>query len=209
MELSTWISYVAMITALIAFPGPSSLLITMHGYRYGIRRTHYTIVAHLIGSLLLMILSALGLGLIIATSEVLFSVIKYLGAAYLIYLGITTWRKDDLSTDALTGQAAQRKSTLLMLKQGFLTEVSNPKDLVFFAALFPVFINPEQAILGQFLILMITWLVIDYVLKIVYSLAGKRINRQFSNCSFTRWFNRITGGMFIVAGLALAGSNQK
>lgn len=208
MELTTWVSYVAMITALIAFPGPSSLLITLHGYQYGVKRTHYTIGAHLVGSLLLMVLSALGLGLLIASSEVLFSLIKYLGACYLIYLGVTTWRK----TAPVSHEAAastKNSSTYLMLKQGFWTEVSNPKDLVFFAALFPVFIDASQPVLGQFVILMVTWLVVDYILKIFYSSAGKRINKQFSSAKFVQYFNRITGGMFVAAGLALAGSNNK
>jgi threonine/homoserine/homoserine lactone efflux protein len=209
MELTLWLSYVAMISALIAFPGPSSLLITMHGYRYGLKRSNYTIIANLLGSLVLMVLSALGLGILIATSDNLFSIVKYLGAAYLVYMGVKTWRKSTLPATKNSSNNINGESVSSMFKQGFFTGISNPKDLVFFAALFPVFINSEQPIIGQFLILMLTWLAIDYIIKIIYSLTGKRINKEFSSNSFVTIFNRITGGMFIVAGLALAGSNHK
>ena len=210
MELTFWLSYVAMISTLIAFPGPSSLLITMHGYQHGFKRSNYTIVANLIGSLVLMILSALGLGILISTSETLFSIVKYLGAAYLIYIGIKTWRKSAVIANKNNGSNnSKNESACSMFKQGFFTGISNPKDLVFFAALFPVFINSDQPILGQFLVLMFTWLIIDYIIKVVYSLTGKRINKQFSSSTFVTIFNSITGAMFIVAGLALAGSNNK
>jgi len=209
MELTVWLSYVAMISALIAFPGPSSLLITMHGYQYGFKKSNYTILSNLLGSLVLMVLSALGLGVLISTSETLFSIVKYIGAAYLIYLGIKTWSKSTASTEQNNNQISNDETASSLLKQGFFTGISNPKDLVFFAALFPVFINPEKAILGQFLVLLLTWLVVDYAIKVVYSLAGKRINKQFSSSTFVTVFNRLTGGMFIVAGLALAGSNTK
>jgi len=209
MELTSWLSYVAMISALIAFPGPSSLLITMHGYQYGFKKSNYTIVSNLLGSLILMALSALGLGVLISTSETLFSFIKYLGAAYLIYIGVKTWRKSEVTANNKSTNNANNESNISLLKQGFFTGISNPKDLVFFAALFPVFINSQQPMIGQFFILMFTWLFIDYMIKIIYSLTGKRINKQFSNSTFAKLFNRITGGMFIVAGMALAGSNNK
>lgn len=209
MEFTLWVSYVAMISALIAFPGPSSLLITMHGYQYGFKKSNYTIFANLLGSLILMVLSALGLGALIFTSEVLFTIIKYLGAAYLIFLGIKTFFQSAKNKKNNDEQQISTQSSSSLFKQGFFTGISNPKDLLFFAALFPVFINTEQAILGQFLILMVTWLVIDYLIKIVYSLAGKKIHQKFSSPSFMTVFNRITGGLFISAGLVLAGSNQK
>ena len=209
MEFTIWLSYVAMISTLIAFPGPSSLLITMHGYQYGFKKSNYTIIANLLGSLVLMVLSALGLGVLISTSETLFSLVKYLGAVYLIYIGVKTWRNSKVTTNNKNTNNLNHESNISIFKQGFFTGISNPKDLVFFAALFPVFINSQQPIIGQFFILMFTWLIIDYIIKIIYSLTGKRINKKFSNSTFVTIFNRITGGMFIVAGIALAGANNK
>ena len=209
MELTVWLSYVAMISVLIAFPGPSSLLVTLHGYQYGFRRSNFTIIANLLGSLVLMILSALGLGILISTSDILFSSVKYLGAGYLIYIGIKTWRRSTAVLNNESTDIINDESNLSLLKQGFFTGISNPKDLVFFTALFPVFISADQPIIGQLLVLMCTWLVIDYLLKVIYSLTGKKINKQFSSGTFVTVFNRITAGMFIVAGMALAGLNNK
>ena len=209
MDLTAWLSYVAMISALIAFPGPSSLLITLHGYQYGLKRSNFTISGNLLGSFVLMTLSALGLGIIITTSETMFSVVKYLGAVYLIYMGIKTWRKASNHGDSSENiKMDTYESSGTMFKHGFFTGVSNPKDLVFFAALFPVFINSTRPILEQLLVLMITWLVIDYVIKAIYATTGTRINKQFSNNSFVTVFNRITGGMFVLAGVALANSGK-
>lgn len=209
MELSVWLSYVALISALIAFPGPSSLLITLHGYRYGLKKTNYSIFGNLFGSLVLMSFSALGLGVMLTTSELMFSVIKYLGAGYLIYLGVKIWNKKSIhDTDNIHSPKQEVHSSKNLIKQGFFTGLSNPKDLIFFTALFPVFINSKSPIFWQLLVLMITWLIIDYAIKVVYASTGKRINRQFSNASFVTAFNRLTGGMFITAGVVLAGSNK-
>ena len=131
------------------------------------------------------------------------------GAAYLIYIGFTTWRRPTARTNSEITNNLNEESNVSLLKQGFFTGISNPKDLVFFAALFPMFISTERPFLEQLLVLMCTWLVIDYLLKIIYSLTGKRINKQFSSSSFTTIFNRVTGGMFIVAGIALAGISNK
>ena len=208
MDLSVWLSYIALITVLIAFPGPSSLLITIHGYQYGLKKTNYSIFGNLFGSIVLMVLSALGLGAILSSSEVMFSIIKYIGGAYLIYLGIKTWNKTSAvdSTDDSSPEAEESSATLL--KQGFFTGLSNPKDLLFFTALFPAFINSQSPLAEQFLVLMLTWVTLDYLIKVVYALAGRRVNKQFTNQTFVKVFNRVTGGMFITAGVALASSNK-
>jgi threonine/homoserine/homoserine lactone efflux protein len=87
-----------------------------------------------------------------------------------------------------------------LFKQGFLTGISNPKDLLFFAALFPAFLNEQQPLLMQLVILMTTWSVVDYMIKVVYVLMGKKINSKFSSPSFLKVCNRLTGGIFIGLG---------
>jgi len=91
MDTTTWLAYAGVITALIIIPGPSSVLITLHGYKYGFKKTNSTIIGNLIGSSVLMGLSAIGLSLILTSSEVIFSLVKYIGAAYLIFIGIKAW----------------------------------------------------------------------------------------------------------------------
>lgn len=207
MEFTTWLSYVSIITALIAIPGPSSMLITLHGAKYGFKKANLTVLGNLAGSLVLMGLSALGLGAILTSSELLFSIAKYLGASYLIYLGIKTilsTPKNKTNNDEII----QIESNSDLIKTGFLTGASNPKDLIFFAALFPAFLNKDSSIVTQLVILMITWLIVDYSLKVMYVFAGKKITHLFSNANFSTWFNRITGGVFIGFGAVLAGYNK-
>ncbi len=204
MELTTWFAYLGVIAALIALPGPSSLLITLHGYQYGLKKSNHTIVGNMTGSFILMGLSALGLGLLLTTSETIFTLTKYIGASYLIYLGINAWRKSAVIDGSEVSNSVTFEKNSSLFKQGFLTGISNPKDLLFFTALFPAFLNEQQPLLMQLVILMTTWLVVDYMIKVIYVLMGKEINSKFSSPSFLKIFNRLTGGIFIGFGVLLA-----
>ncbi len=209
MELTTWLAYVGVITALIALPGPSSLLITLHGSQYGFVKSNNTIIGNVLGSFILMSFSAFGLGVVLTASDTVFSIAKYIGAAYLIYLGIKTWRASTSAASDSVSSASFNESNSTIFRQGFLTGVSNPKDLLFFTALFPAFLNGQSPLLIQLVILMLTWLVVDYAIKVIYVMAGKKIRVQFSNPNFLSMFNRLTGGMFVVFGTLLASSSNK
>jgi len=146
----------------------------------------------------------------LSTSETLFLITKYLGAAYLMYLGVKTWRNSSIDKNSTSASTAQADSVVSIFKQGFFTGVSNPKDLLFFAALFPAFLNAQQPLLIQLSILMLTWLVVDYLIKIVYVMVGKKLKMKFSNPNFLRTFNRLTGSMFFGFGfgILIAGTNK-
>ncbi|ODS23991.1 hypothetical protein AB835_06180 [Candidatus Endobugula sertula] len=209
MDIAVWITYIGVIAALIAFPGPSSLLITLHGYQYGLRRSNVTIAANTLGSFLLMFLSVLGLGLILSSSEFVFQIAKYIGAVFLIYIGVKTWRQSASSASLFDIKGdVPLESAAAMFSKGFLTGVSNPKDLIFFAALFPAFLNQEAPLILQFAVLVTTWLVVDYSIKLLYAVSGRALREKFSQASFAEKFNKITGGLFVCIGLALAGANR-
>ncbi len=209
MEITIWLTYLGVIIALIAIPGPSSLLITLHGYKYGLKKTNSTIVGNVLGSFILMAISSTGLSALLSTSETLFLITKYLGAAYLIFLGIKTWRNSAMDNNINPVSAPRVESTFTIFKQGFFTGVSNPKDLLFFAALFPAFLSPQQPLLVQLSILMLTWLVVDYLMKVLYVMVGKRLKDKFSNPNFLRNFNRFTGSLFFGFGILIAGTNKQ
>ena len=209
MDLTTWLAYLGVISLLIATPGPSCLLATFHGYKYGVKKTHATIFGDLLGAAILMLISALGLGVLLASSDTLFMVLKFIGAAYLIYLGVQTWRKPVMtSDDSPIDSNTAIEPTGQLFKQGLLTSVTNPKDLLFFAALFPAFLNNQQPLFTQLAILMITWTVVNYFITLLYAIAGTKVNKQFSKPSFMKVFNRVTGGIFISFGALLAGSSN-
>jgi threonine/homoserine/homoserine lactone efflux protein len=163
-----------------------------------------------VASLSLMALSAIGLGAILAASETAFLIIKSLGAGYLIYLGICAWR--DANTPIGSVEIAQATagevSFASLFNRGFVVGVSNPKDLLFFAALFPSFINIDQPQLPQFLILACSWFVVDFIAMYLYASVGGKISPLFGNIRISRIFNRTIASIFIAAGSALVISSK-
>ncbi|MGP9679110.1 LysE family translocator [Halomonas sp. AOP27-A1-41] len=209
MDTLTWLTYVGVIFALIIFPGPVALLCTSHGLKFGRKYTTATVLGGALSSLVLMMVSSLGLGAILAASESAFYILKLFGGAYLIYLGIAAWR-DSSGIDIQSPSAAgkQRIPMKTLFRRGFMVGISNPKDLLFFAALFPNFIDVSQPQLIQFVILAVTWLVIDFTLMSTYAGLGSSISRWFQSPRRYKRFNRATGGLFIAAGGTLMVSNQ-
>lgn len=211
MSLHHWLIYVSVVLAIIVAPGPTALLCISHGAAHGVLRTLATIVGGMCASLTLMALSALGLGAAIAASDVLFHVIKYVGAAYLVYLGISTWRAQPQNFGPLTADGGHTEPVAhrrTLFRKGFFVGIGNPKDLLFFGSLFPQFIDPTRPIAGQLAVLGATWLVIDGLVMVGYAKGGAAIVARLKGGRIGKTFNRITGGAFVVAGGALAAANR-
>jgi len=211
MSLHHWLLYVSVVLAVILTPGPSAALCLTHGATQGVWRATATVLGGMVASLTLMTLSALGLGAAIAASTTLFLAIKFAGAAYLIYLGIAMWRAPaPVAGDAATAAAQPpARGTLARLwRQGFLVGIGNPKDLLFFGALFPQFLDTTKPMAPQFALLAATWLVVDGLAMTGYAALGTRIGPALRRSGAGRLFNRLTGGAFIAAGGALAVANR-
>ncbi|MBY6186624.1 LysE family translocator [Marinobacter hydrocarbonoclasticus] len=203
MTLEIWLAYVGVISMLILFPGPFALLCVSHGAAHGQVRSLWTILGGTFASLALMTASSLGLGAILASSTRAFLLLKVVGAAYLIYLGISAWRQS--SDAAIETQATHIDSAqpLTLMRTGFLVGISNPKDLLFFAALFPTFIQVDQPFVPQILTLALSWIVIDSTVMFLYCLLGTRITPWFAHPRNRQRFNRTTGSLFTGAGVTL------
>jgi homoserine/homoserine lactone efflux protein len=213
MSLHHWLLYVSVVLAVIVTPGPSAALCLTHGATQGVWRATATVLGGMVASLTLMTLSALGLGAAIAASTTLFLAIKFAGAAYLIWLGIAMWRAPapDAGADVqpAAGQPAAYRGTVARLwRQGFLVGIGNPKDLLFFGALFPQFLDTTRPMAPQFALLAATWLVVDGLAMTGYAALGTRIGPALRRSGAGRLFNRLTGGAFIAAGGALAVANR-
>lgn len=222
MSWNIWLLYVSLAGALILSPGPSALLCVSHAISHGARQTVATILGGITASMTLMLLSALGLGAVIAASDTLFHAIKWAGAAYLIYLGISTWRSkpqaaapqtvEQLAAGAAAvpvPQASQPSATWGQLyRKGLMVGIGNPKDLLFFSALFPQFLNPAEPVVGQLAILAVSWMVLDGTIMFAYALFGSKLLARMGRGGVGRWFNRVTGGAFIAAGGVLAASSR-
>ncbi|GAB7258756.1 LysE family translocator [Dickeya ananatis] len=208
MTLHLWLVYLGVITVLIAVPGPSALLSMTHGLRYGQRRALATILGGATGSLLLMTASALGLGAVLAASATAFLVLKVVGALYLIWLGISAWRTQENTLTPSSEVEESAPGALGLYRRGFMVGVSNPKDILFFAALFPNFVDTGAPQAMQFALLALTWAVLDCSIMFTYACMGSRVSTLFAHPRRLRLFNRATGTLFIFAGSALVASTK-
>jgi len=206
MELTTWLVYLSVISLLIFSPGPSALLCVSDGLKFGNKKTIPTILGGAIAALVLMSISASGLGAILVASETLFFTIKMLGALYLIYLGYSTWKESGikLEDNTKTQKPLLDYSFWSLFRKGFMVGISNPKDLLFFIALFPSFMNAELPQLSQYATLAGTWFVIDCTSMFMYAGLGSKISPWLSQVKTMTLVNRSVGSLFIVLGSTLA-----
>lgn len=201
MPIETWTVYVLTVLALMITPGPSQLLMLTHSGVYGFRRSLSTAAGDLSANALQMLAAGLGLAAIIAASATTLTVIKWIGVAYLIWLGVRMIRQAKPDAPA---EPSERKIASLgtLWLQGFLTSAANPKAVVFFAALFPQFIASEAAFWPQFLILSATYIIMDGLFLSAYGIGSRWIVKRFKG-SAAVWIEQIGGGLMIGAALLL------
>ena len=185
------------------------LLALTHGMKYGARRTTVSALGNLSVTLLQAAISIAGLGAILLASEGLFNFIKWAGAVYLVYMGISIWRSPNMSVSEKTNSSHPPKVSLrkMYLQAAFVT-AGNPKAIVFFTAVFPQFIDPNVAYIPQCGMLMGTGGVIAFGCFMIYAIGGQNIMTLFSKATVGKYFNKIIGGTFIGAGTGLASSNN-
>lgn len=196
MELGLFTAYAATVIVLALTPGPSTMLGSAHGMRYGARGTVPTILGDLSANSLQMLAAALGLGAVVASSRSMFLALKWAGVAYLVWLALDHLRK---ARRAETLSAASSPGNHRRFLQGFITSASNPKAVVFFAALFPQFIDPNGSLVGQLLILGTTFLVIDGASVMLYAATGGRLSRWLAAKGRVGLQRRITGWFLLIA----------
>jgi len=209
MQLQTWLLFVVTVFFVSATPGPNMLLALTHGIRHGVRKTLPTMGGLLLGLGIIMLGSAAGLGALLAASEKLFSLVKYAGAAYLIWLGVKTWRAP--ATPLATQDAAPPlgEGGWNKFRTGFLVSMSNPKAFIFFTALFPQFMDAHAPQAPQLLVLAATFYVIESGWQLIYASCGARLARWLANARRVRWLNRFAGGSFVGAGVALSSVSRQ
>ena len=198
MTLTTYFLYLAAVALLIFTPGPTMLMCMTTSLNHGPRKAMTSVAGSVSAVLGVMLLSALGLGALLAASETAFTVAKLLGAAYLIYLGVKTFRNDASVLRAEAGPLeAPRRSFFL---RGFLVGASNPKAVLFFAAFFPQFLNPAEPFVPQFAILALTFMAFEFSVLCGCALGVSRIAPLLRSSRAVRWFNRVSGGLFTLMG---------
>jgi threonine/homoserine/homoserine lactone efflux protein len=199
MTLHSWLIYVAAAVGLSLSPGPNGLLALTHGALHGRRKTLYTIVGGSFGFVTLVALSMFGIGALLQTSLVWLAVMKWLGGAYLVWLGIQVWRSPPIGID-LPRHARPRPGWSLF-RQGALSALTNPKGLLFFAAFLPQFIDPARSLFVQFVIMAGTFAAIEFATEAFIASMAHRISPWLKRVG--RRFNQACGGVFVAIGVAL------
>lgn len=203
MTVETWLVYAVTALGLSLTPGPNGLLALAHGARFGLGRTSFTVLGGVCGFTLLIAASLAGLGALMAASEQAFTLARWIGAAYLVHLGIRTWRAPPPGADEGPGDAAGAAGgPLALFRQGLLVALSNPKALLFFAAFLPQFMTPGTPFLMELAVLGGTFAAVEFAYELVVAGAAQRLAPLLRRHG--RLFNRAAGTSFVGIGAAMA-----
>ncbi|MBU1140333.1 MAG: homoserine/homoserine lactone efflux protein [Proteobacteria bacterium] len=204
MTLDVWLTYLLSVIVLSVSPGAGAINTMSCGLRYGMRRTLPAILGLQLGLALCILLVGFGLGAVIATSSVAFSLLKWFGALYLIWLGYKKWGD---STEVILDNSHDEQQLVtaatLFIRAVFIN-LTNPKAIIFLVALFPIFLNPETPKINQFLILGVTSLGVDTLVMLGYAHLSSRLRPLLKNKKAMQLQNRIFGSLFVGAGALLA-----
>lgn len=201
MDLSVWLTYFLAAIILSVTPGPGVFSAIRSGLHHGVRRGVWNAVGMQAANVIHVVIVAFGLGALLLASEALFSVVKWVGVAYLIYLGVVTWRSPPRAFEDEPENDASLRGIFL---HGFLVNLTNPKGILFFVAVLPQFIDVAKPQALQYLVLALTTFTVDLVVMVGYTALAARVLRVMKDPTQLRWVNRVLGGLFVATGLALA-----
>jgi len=194
MSLEIWLTYLATVLAFMITPGPSHLLMLSNSLTYGFRPSLATAAGDLTANAFQMLAAGLGLAAILVASQNALTIVKWLGVVYLAWMGVRMWRRADRAKS--TANAAHSASLASLWMQGFLTSAANPKAVVFFAALFPQFIDPNSTFIPQFFALSITYLIVDGTFLASYGISASWLASKLAG-KVTAKVNRF-GSVFLI-----------
>lgn len=203
--MENYILFVAIASATIASPGPGVILTITNSIKDGFRGAISGILGVASAMLCIAIISATSVAAILSTSALAFTILKYIGSAYLIYLGIKMWRSSSSFNVSSNNVSKSHKKKFI---EGFLITLLNPKPIFFFMALFPQFINPNEAYIFQFLLLAITFSVLVVIIHFSYALFAKSARSKLSTPKGSLILSKASGTFYMLFGAGLATANK-
>lgn len=212
MNIENWLLFLSIAFIATVTPGPAVLLVSSHSVAYGLRNAVATILGNVSGLFIMSALSVLGLSTIILYSTSVFMVLKYLGAAYLIYLGFKLWRHGfggaaSINTVGEEGPNAPHFSR--RYAHGLFVALSNPKAIAFTTALFPQFIDHTQPTLPQFSVLVATFMVLSFTCLMGFGYMAENAKNRAKSIKASTILSKFFGTAFIASGVLLASATQK
>ena len=202
MALHTWLLYLLASAGLSITPGPNTLLALTHGALHGHRKTLCTISGGALGFTALIALSMLGIGALIQAWAPALLVLKWLGGAYLVWLGVNLWRSPGVQLqEAGPGATAAAVPGARLFRQGCISAVSNPKALLFYGAFLPQFLDPRRGLMMQLAIMAATFVAIEFVYEYLLARLAWRVQPWLARHG--RRFNKTCGALFALFGIAM------
>jgi threonine/homoserine/homoserine lactone efflux protein len=206
MSLSGWLLFIPAALALSLYPGPNNLMALSSAARNGFATPVLAGLGRILAFAILIALCGLGLGSLLAASEIYFTVLKWVGGLYLVYIGIRILRQKSHGDDS-TREVADLPLRHFA-RQEFLVAISNPKAIVIFTAFFPHFLDPAAPVPMQFLWLGVAFLMLETFSIAVYAFVGARLGSVTRSEKGRKWLNRGSGGALISAGLLLTATSR-
>lgn len=201
MSPATWFAFTAASIVLLLIPGPTVLLVVSYALTQGKRIAVATAAGVALGDFTAMTLSLAGLGALLLTSATMFTALKWIGAVYLVYLGIRLWRSEPQLPNVTNVPAA---STGRIFGHAFVVTALNPKSIAFFVAFVPQFIDHGAPILPQLVIMEVTFVTLAGLNALVYALAADQLRLRIRRPNVLRWLNRAGAGCLVGMGAATA-----
>ncbi|CAN7662726.1 LysE family translocator [Variovorax paradoxus] len=203
MTLSTYLLFLPACFAINMAFGPNNLLSVTNGARHGVSPAVIAAGGRLAAFAIMIAIAGLGMGAVLVASELAFDVIKYIGAAYLVWIGVRLLRAPAPAAEAQAADAAAPPSMRALVRQEFTVAAGNPKAILVFTAFFPQFVVPG-AYATSYLLLGTTFLLLEVVAIALYAMLGARMRRLANGGRAMRWFNKVSGSMMVGFGLLLA-----
>lgn len=201
VSFELWLAFALAAAAVIAIPGPTTLMVMGHTVSNGWRMGALSLIGVTLGDICAITLSVLGFSALLATSATAFTVLKWAGALYLVWLGIQLWRAPPMN---LTPTHEKRTSARGAIAQTFIVTLLNPKGILFFAAFLPQFIDPARPLWPQVIVLMLTFDVLAAAIQGVYIFGLARARNRIVSPRALTLMNRTGGAMLVGAGLLTA-----
>ena len=204
MTLATYLLYLSAVALLVLTPGPTMLMCVSNAINHGPARALASVSGSVSAALCVMTLSALGLGALLAASAMAFLLVKLVGAGYLIWLGVKTFRQSGASLSVSMASSTQtQRSKVGLYWQGFGVGASNPKALLFAVAFFPQFLNPEAPFWPQMAILAGSFVVFEFTVLSAAAVGVARLQPWLKRPSVLTRVNQLCGGLFTALGSLL------